>query len=152
MAYFAQNQCSGQWRNFLRAMSGLLSEQMSESELRAFMRALGARMAADFNLPDCKTLQELQDATNGIWKQIDWGWVEIFEETQYIVVQHRCSPIIEGLGEEASAWAPALLEGAYGYWFQRLGAGDDLVLRQTKGQIESTGGFEYRLGQPSAIE
>ena len=141
--YFAEMQCSRQWKGFLRALSEEFSQQLPEADLQALMRRLGARFAQASPLPDCNTLDELQIAMGRIWVGQDWGWVKLEELHGALRISHFCAPLFTALGPASAAWSPAFLEGVYQEWFRQSQAGT-LQVRQVSGP-DATGSVELRL-------
>jgi len=141
--YFAELQCSRQWKGFLRVLAEEFVEQLSEADLRALMLRLGARFARATPLPACRTLDELQIAMGRVWVGQDWGWVTLEEGPENLRISHFCAPLFTAFGPASTAWAPAFLEGAYQEWFRQSHAGD-LQVRQATAP-DATGSFELRL-------
>ncbi|QHI98930.1 cellulose synthase [Xylophilus rhododendri] len=141
--YFAELQCSRQWKGFLRALSEEFAQQLPEAELRNLMHRLGTRFAQAEALPACRTLDELQLAMGRVWVAQDWGWVALQEVQGSLRIQHYCAPLFTALGTLATAWAPAFLEGVYQEWFRQSQAGG-LQVRQVAGP-DASGSIELRL-------
>lgn len=141
--YFAELQCSRQWKGFLRALAEELTQQLPESDLQALMRRLGARLARANPLPVCQTLDELQLAMGRVWVSQDWGWVALAEVPGSLRISHYCAPLFTALGPSSSAWAPAFLEGVYQAWFEQSHA-SGLMVRHVSGP-DAAGSIELRL-------
>lgn len=154
--YFEKQAVSGQWAPFLRALGELINQQMSRSDVRAFLRALGKRMADNLPLPPCDTLEELTRCLNIVWRDLGWGWVSVEEQEQWISIEHIAAPIGSAMGDPDMRWTPALLEGIYGEWFRQFGAGEPLILAEV-GDPESRAedplhALHFRLGHPSVLD
>lgn len=146
MDYLARCQGSRQWRGFLAALADEFATQLSETDLRALMRRIGTRFATTFPLPGSQTLAEAQRAMSACWDSQDWGWVELEERTDHLLIRHYCSPLVTALGSTHLRWTPAFLEGAYQHWFRSLGSGAALTVQQSS-QADSFGCVELRLSQ-----
>ncbi|MFZ6814257.1 cellulose biosynthesis protein BcsD [Undibacterium sp. Rencai35W] len=134
--YYEEQQCSTQWRAFLGAFSTEFSAQGDVQDLRAFMFKLGLRMAASFKLEGGATMRTLEASMNKIWCDLNWGWVQLNEEADSLIIEHNASPIKLAFGEQALEWSPALLEGVYTHWFESLGVDKALRLTQKGAALE----------------
>lgn len=143
--YYEQQQCSIQWKAFLSAFSTEFSSKGEMKDLRAFMHQLGRTMAAGFVVADGSSLQALEDCMNAVWMQLNWGWVQLTEEADSLMVAHHASPLKIAFGVEALEWSPALLEGAYAHWFEGLGMDKSLKLSQRGMPLEDGQLFIYEL-------
>ncbi|MFZ6849488.1 cellulose biosynthesis protein BcsD [Undibacterium sp. RuRC25W] len=143
--YYESQQCSTQWKAFLRAFSTEFASKGDISDLRAFMHQMGRTMAQEFSIGDGSSLSALEDSINQIWFQLNWGWAEIAEEADSLVIVHHVSPLKVAFGEDALTWSPALLEGIYAQWFDSLGMDKTLRLSQRKAALEEGQLFVFEL-------
>jgi len=134
--YYEIQQCSKQWRAFLSAFSIEFASKGDTKDLRAFMQQLGRTMASSYKIVDGSSLQLLEDSMNEVWNDLNWGWVELREESDALVVGHHASPLKVAFGEAGLLWSPALLEGIYAHWFEALGMDSSLRLSQREGVLE----------------
>lgn len=130
LGYYQDQQCGKQWQAFLLAFASEFAGKADAAELRGFMYELGWRMAQQFEVSDGSSLQALQDCMNQVWRELNWGWVEIQEEAEALTLYHYAAPLKQGFGAEALSWSPALLEGVYAQWFDALGMDKSLRLMQ----------------------
>ncbi|MCX5592351.1 cellulose biosynthesis protein BcsD [Alcaligenes endophyticus] len=130
LQYFAEKNCSTQWRFFILALADELSQAMSENELRVFMRQIGERAARSLPIGPCATVPDIQAAANKHWEALNWGWVELSEHPSYLQLRHYCSPIWHAFGPSAAAWSPSFLEGVYQHWLSSIGASVALKVSQ----------------------
>jgi len=86
---------------------------------------------------------------NQVWSEMNWGWVELVEETDALVVAHHASPLKVAFGEHSLDWSPALLEGVYAQWFDGLGMDKSLRLVQRAGIFEEGQLFVFDLKKQS---
>lgn len=143
--YYENQQCSQQWRAFLTAFATQFSAKGDLADLRGLMHELGRTMAKQTPLAGGNTLDALQAEMNRIWQGFNWGWVEIVEEADALVVVHHLAPFKLAFGTQALGWSPALLEGVYAQWFDSLGMDPTLELNQ-RGEVEQDGTvFVYEL-------
>ncbi|MFZ6723758.1 cellulose biosynthesis protein BcsD [Undibacterium sp. Ji49W] len=143
--YYEEHQCSNQWRAFLAAFAAEFASKGEPKDLRVFMHQLGRTMASGFNVADGSSLQALEACMNRVWSEMNWGWVQLVEEADALVVAHHASPLKVAFGEEALNWSPALLEGMYAQWFETLGMDKSLRLSQRDGVFEDGQLFVFDL-------
>ncbi|MFZ6744048.1 cellulose biosynthesis protein BcsD [Undibacterium sp. JH2W] len=147
--YYEEHQCSIQWRSFLGAFSTEFASKGDVKDLRAFMHQLGRTMAAGFNVTDGSSLQALEACMNRVWSDMNWGWVELVEEADSLVVAHHAAPLKVAFGDKALDWTPALLEGIYAQWFEGLGMDKTLRLIQREGVFDEGQLFVFDLKKQS---
>jgi hypothetical protein len=140
--YLMDRQISAQWRGVLSALADEFEAQIGQHELRQLMHRVGTRYAQARPLPECETTAELADLLNALWRDSDWGFVELTDERDFLSIVHYCAPL-QAFGTSALAWTPAFLEGAYQHWLTELGA-EGLSLKQTSGFNENAA-IEFRL-------
>lgn len=143
--YHESQQCSVQWRAFLAAFSAEFASKGEPRDLRAFMYQLGHGMGASFAVTDGSSLPALESCMNRIWAELNWGWVQLIEEPDSLVVAHHASPLKAAFGASALEWTPALLEGIYAQWFETLGMDKSLRLSQRGAVLEDGQLFVFQL-------
>lgn len=143
--YYEAQQCSVQWRAFLQAFSVEFAAKGEVRDLRAFMYQLGRTMGGSFSVMDGSSLPALEACMNRIWAELNWGWVQLVEEPDSLVVAHHASPLKTAFGATALDWAPALLEGVYAQWFEALGMDRSLLLSQRGTPLEDGQLFVFQL-------
>ncbi|MCH8622858.1 cellulose biosynthesis protein BcsD [Undibacterium sp. TS12] len=143
--YYEEQQCSVQWRSFLGAFSAEFASKGEEKDLRAFMHQLGRTMSKGYDVTDGSSLQALEACMNRVWSAMNWGWVELVEEADALVVAHHAAPLKVAFGPDALNWSPALLEGVYAQWFEGLGMDKSLRLTQRDGAYEEGQLFVFDL-------
>ncbi len=146
--YFTRQQCSVQWRAFLRALSSELGSQIPESELRILMARLGKSMAQSIPAPTGNTLEELKKSINSIWFDMNWGWVNLIERDNGLFIEHHVAPLLDAFGEEAMVWSPAILEGIYAHWFAVISSNPALQLTQIEPMKPGKALLRFRFGRP----
>jgi hypothetical protein len=145
--YLLERQISPQWRGMLTALATEFEAQIGRDELRLLMHRVGSRFAAAHPLPACGSTAELARALNDYWQEMDWGYVELADESESLRIVHYCAPL-QAFGGTALAWTPAFLEGVYQTWLSALGA-HGLSVAQTSAFGEDTA-IEFRLGRHPA--
>lgn len=140
--YLLDRQISPQWRGVLGALASEFEAQIGHDELRQLMHRVGCRFAQAQPLPACESTGELGQTINLRWRDIDWGYVELFDEPGSLRIVHYCAPL-QAFGGTALAWTPAFLEGVYQTWLNALGA-QGLSLAQTSG-YGADSAIEFRL-------
>ncbi len=128
--YYAQQQASRQWRDFIGAMGAEFGAQLDQNDLRKLMARLGMRFADGIDVSPCTTLDQLQQCVNQFWADLDWGWVEFSESDNWLDIRHLCSPLRATFGEACSNWTPAFFEGVYQRWFDITGIDPGLRVQQ----------------------
>lgn len=146
LEYFVARQCPEQWKGFLSATAGELASRFGPDELREVMHGIGGRFAAEIELPDSNTVPAIEAAMSAVWRELNWGWVELDEETGSLQLIHHCAPLLAAFGADALAWTPAFLEGAYQQWFMQLGASEILRVRQLA-PTDSQDGIAFSFGK-----
>ena len=129
--YYAQRNCSEQWRVFLSELVSEFYDQVDGDLAESFFRRVGARLAQALPLPPCNSLEEVAAGLNRILDQIDWGWVEVEEAGNHIRIAHGAYPIVPMYQNAPEAWLLPVLEGAYTEWFRGLGGPGELRARAT---------------------
>jgi hypothetical protein len=146
--YRIQRQCSRQWRSLLAALAQECTTQTEPIEPRELMRRIGMRFATQTPLAPCENLEQLQHAMCEVWKDMDWGRVDLEEHDRVLRIVHHDSnhgSLGSGaFGDATATWAPACLEGVYQKWLATLGAGDALRVVQI-GEPDEFGSIEYQL-------
>jgi hypothetical protein len=145
--YLLDAQISRQWRGLLTALADEFEAQIGSAELRQLMQRVGSRFAQARPLPPCHSTAELAAALNTLWRDAEWGFVELADEREYLSIVHYCAPL-PAFGESALAWTPAFLEGAYQQWLAALGA-QGLAIRQAS-EFGEDAGIEFRLARVAA--
>ncbi|MBC3884433.1 cellulose biosynthesis protein BcsD [Undibacterium griseum] len=143
--YYEAQQCPPQWKAFLAAFSAEFASKGETRDLRALMHQLGRIMAKQWQTLDGSSLQALEDGINAILFQMNWGWIEMMEERESLIVAHHASPLKVAFGAEALPWSPALLEGIYAQIFEQLGMDQSLRLSQRGEPAEDGQLFVYEL-------
>lgn len=124
LAYLQRRQVHSQWAPFLAALAAELSAVADESGSAAFMRATGARVARQHPLGKLETLEELELRINAILAHMNWGWTQLDDGVDRIIITHGASPSI--LADDKEGVWPGLmaevLAGAYGAWLSEQGS------------------------------
>jgi len=127
LAYLARRDVSGQWRGFLRALVETLDAHLDANGRNALLRSVGARLGNDMPLRPAATLVELEARMNEALASIAWGYVTITldEADRSLRLTHGAAPAIGVAGDDAGAWAGAVLEGLYGTWLSAQQGGTE---------------------------
>jgi hypothetical protein len=141
--YYTRQQASTQWRAFLTALAQEFETQLETAQLRELMARIGVRFADAHPARACATLDDLASFFNTTWSSLDWGFVNLVEQDDYLAIEHFCAPLA-AFGEAAGRWTPAFLQGAYQRWLDELGAGDLALLQVETGDQHA---FEFRLAK-----
>jgi hypothetical protein len=128
--YFKQQQVTLQWLAVLRAMAQEMSAQVDAKVLRQLFFKIGYRFAKDTDsiLERVETLDQLEEIINNFWAQINWGWVSFNESDDCIEIRHSACPIGQAFGECSINWSIGLIEGFYQAVFEKLGAGENMLV------------------------
>ncbi|KKB65018.1 hypothetical protein WM40_03495 [Robbsia andropogonis] len=134
-----------QWRPFLSLFAQELTQTLTPGLLGRLMHDTGVRFARQYVLAPAGTVAEMQDVMNHVWRELQWGEVEIDESEIRLVLTHRYAPLRAVFGAENDRWAGAFLEGVYEGWMQQLGA--DPRLRTTMaGAADASGTMIFSFG------
>jgi len=131
--YLSRQQESRQWGHALFSIAREMESHLDMDSLRDLMYQAGVRMAEGFPVMEKDSLALVEEVLNDIWMSCSWGWVTLTEGERGIHIEHAFAPLDTTFGEQAQAWSGQLLAGFYASVFRQLGAGDDLQLRQVKG-------------------
>ena len=74
LAYYRDQQCVPQWRDFLSILVGELGQLSGHDESLEFFRHLGHRLAERLPLSEQDTLEGLETAINERLRRMNWGW------------------------------------------------------------------------------
>lgn len=138
--------CAHQWRDFLGALAGELTQDLTPNHLRNVMRRTGERFARQHALGGSGTIGDLQAAINRVWHGQDWGWVDISEADDHLALTHYCAPLQAAFGAAYQGWTNGFLEGAYECWMRDLGADAQLRISQA-GEPDAVGTVVFRFGK-----
>ena len=128
LQYYARQQCSRQWVQFIAALFAEFEERVAPAEADQFLEALGASMARLLPLRRCESLEELQDDINSVLEGIDWGWMRIGESGNYIEITHGAYPVVPQ-DETRRSWLVPILEGLYTGWLGEQGGDPSFAAR-----------------------
>jgi hypothetical protein len=146
LQYYARQQCSRQWVHFMAAMFAEFEERVDASEANQFLAALGHKMARLLPLRNCASLEELEDDINSVLEGIDWGWMRLRENENFIEITHGAFPLVPQ-DEHRRSWLVPILEGLYGGWLGEQG-GDLSFTARLIGQPQGTGTLlNFRYGR-----
>jgi len=145
--YLSARHAGRQWSGFLDALTAELSGYLGASDWAAIMHRSGVRFAMERPLPACETLVDMQSAMNRAWADHEWGWVVLQEHPRHLAIIHYCAPLDPAASPEQAVLVAGFLQGVYHHWFQTLGSGSTLHVRQVE-DVASAGLIEYRL-EPS---
>ncbi|KQO17107.1 cellulose synthase [Acidovorax sp. Leaf78] len=118
-----------QWRGFLQALTDEFASSLSPEDLHALMFRVGTRFAAANPLAPAATLEELQRSMTAMWERIDWGWVQLSQESARLNIQHSLSPVSAAFGVNHVQWSGGFLEGVYQSWLEQAGSGSLRVVQ-----------------------
>ena len=121
LEHLLERQVSPQWRGFLEALAGEFTDQLDRDELRQLMERVGLRFAAAHPLGPCESTDDLTNALNARWRDMQWGYAELSDEHEFLRIVHYAAPL-RALGNDHLAWSSAFLQGAYQGWFDSVGA------------------------------
>lgn len=121
-----------------------LASQIAPETLHDWFTGFGHQWATQFapRMAEVDSLEKLADCINVYWSEQKWGWIELTELTDRVVILHRAHPLSRLFGETQLSWSVGLLEGFYRQVFEQLGADKDMQLRATQ---YSEDGFDLHL-------
>jgi hypothetical protein len=146
--YRIQRQSARQWRSLLAATAQGLFTQSEIKNPRALMHGIGVQFGTQTALLPCETLSDLQSAMCSVWQDMDWGRVELEENSGTLRITHHSSTNgnlrDDAFGNETPLWVTSFLEGTYQKWLAAMGANDSLRVRQMS-ETDEFGSTEYQL-------
>lgn len=143
-SYFRAQQISPQWAPFLAALGEALAREAGPTELLQVFRVVGRELANrdSERWAGTATLEQLAQALNARWLEMQWGWVDLAEQPDGIEILHHAAPLAAAFGDKALEWTSGILEGYYETVFHALGAAPGT----TATAIEAlAGGLDLRL-------
>jgi hypothetical protein len=145
--YAVSNSRSRQWDLFLHTFASEFSREAAPDELRGLMRRLGASMAGSLPFDAGDSIPGFEAAANRHWSAMQWGWCQLSELADGLLIEHYAAPLAAAFGESSLAWSSALLEGVYAEWLKSLGSPASLSLAPY-GEADATGRvLRFRLGR-----
>ena len=130
LRYYAARHCSRQWVHFLAAMVAEFEERVEAAEANQFLSAIGFKMALLLPLQRCESLDDLENDINNVLEGIDWGWVRLREDGNFIEITHGAYPAIPQ-DDSRSSWLAPILEGLYAGWLGQQGGEPAFTARLT---------------------
>lgn len=131
--YFRMQQVPLQWSLILRSLAEVMRQRTGSNTavLRETFAAVGLRFADDVvdQLGAVQTLEQLTDALNAVWGELNWGMVNLVEEPGSLVIEHCFAPLAEAFGTDQLDWTVGLLEGFYTAAFAQAGGGQGFGAR-----------------------
>lgn len=125
LAYYREQQCVPQWRDFLSILVGELGQLSGHDESLEFFRHLGHRLAERLPLAEQDTLEGLETAINERLRRMNWGWCLFSAQQNMITILHGAWPELDK--RPGCPWPLAmasLLEGLYERWLRGQGGGE----------------------------
>ncbi len=125
LAYYRDQQCVPQWRDFLSILVGELGQLSGHDESLEFFRHLGHRLAERLPLAEQDTLEGLETAINERLRRMNWGWCLFSAQQNMINILHGAWPELDK--RPGCPWPLAmasLLEGLYERWLRGQGGGE----------------------------
>ena len=125
LAYYRDQQCVPQWRDFLSILVGELGQLSGHDESLEFFRHLGHRLAERLPLAEQDTLEGLETAINERLRRMNWGWCLFSAQQNMITILHGAWPELDK--RPGCPWPLAmasLLEGLYERWLCGQGGGE----------------------------
>lgn len=127
LQHLALERISAQWSGFLAVLSDELQAQLSADEYRALLGRLGARFAQSFELPECDSLAQMEEAANKVWGPLSWGYATFSDSGRQLLIEHHACPLPAALQVETEL-AAGFLEGVYATWLAAAGSPEELAL------------------------
>lgn len=125
LAYYREQQCVPQWREFLSILVTELGQLSGREESLEFFRHLGHRLAERLPLVEQDTLEGLESAINDRLRRMNWGWCLFSAQQNMITILHGAWPELDK--RPGCLWPLAmasLLEGLYEQWLRGQGGGE----------------------------
>ncbi len=113
----------------LDAMLGELAKTASHGQRRAFMRAVGRRIAGSIDVGDVDDLATLQQRLDTFWHAAGWGSTDLSLSDDGVLIIHSGVPMLTATPGDDSDAVRSMLEGAYDCWMRQLGSDTNLSTR-----------------------
>lgn len=144
LAYLKRDRVSLQWARYLAAFAAECAAVPDAAGVHAFLRSVGARLAASHPVEKVETLEALEARINLVLEAMDWGWTRLAAANDHVVITHgACPNVLED--DDKREWPPLMaqvLAGAYGAWLAAQGSpGGDTLCRDP---LASPLVFEHR--------
>jgi len=124
---------------------------MPATELRAFFRVIGERLARRAPLLAGASLAELESRINDYCLQTGWGCTRIDDQSTSLDFVHSCAPLRQAFGDDSLGWSTGVLEGLYAEWIKQSGAGPALELRQLGEVTGDWDSIRFRLAKAGSF-
>lgn len=135
----------------LRALATELEAQVPAGQLRSLAYLAGRRFGTEQTIGEVRTLVDFESFANQVLGRLDWGWMNVEEQTGAVDIVHGCLPLQRWFDGGAMTWAPGFFEGLYAEWMRQLGAGERLDVRQVVSQDAATEVMRFRLAHESSF-
>ena len=148
--YKIHRDTSKQWRRLLAAMAQEMTSGEPYDACHAFSHRAGMRYAEQSLLPDCNSLEELEAAINARWKLMDWGWINLVDQGNSLLIVHHSANngqlLADAFGEDGDGWVPGFLAGVYQQWLAGVGASERLRVK-ANAPVDEFGTIEFDLSR-----
>jgi len=139
ISYLQSQRRDAQWGLLLKSFVHEASTALGPEQARDLMVKAGMGAGREIELPECESIDQMEDAANRYWARLGWGVVSFLEHSDCLEIVHEGVPsdpfAQEGLAD--------FLAGVYQQWFVSLGAGERLQVRQCESADSNV--FRYRL-------
>jgi len=139
ISYLQSQRRDAQWGFLLKSLVHEASAALGPDQTRDLMFKAGMTAGREIELPECESIEQMEDAANRYWARLGLGVVSFLERNECLEIAHEGVPespfAAEGLAD--------FLAGVYQQWFVSLGAGERLQVRQCENADSNV--FLYRL-------
>lgn len=113
------------------ALAAELAEDFEADGLLAFARRCGMRWAEEVvsTLAPVDNMVDFIAALNAYWATLHWGWIEVEEHREHLLLRHALLPLARVYGKDQIAWCVGFLEGFYEKAFLWAGAEGSVQVR-----------------------
>lgn len=127
--YLESLQTPSGFADVVQIMVHMMAANSANHEYLGFMQEVGSHLGDRYPLQKSGRLQELCDAINRHLSMFKWGYAEISDHGDSLVITHNSMPCDK---QNPALWQQALgalLCGLYNTWFHQSGAPVSLVCR-----------------------
>lgn len=139
ISYLQNQRRDAQWGFLLKSFVHEASTALGSEQARDLMVKAGMGAGREIELPECESIEQMEDAANRYWARLGLGVVSFLERSDCLEIVHEGVPA-DPLAQEGLA---DFLAGVYQQWFVSLGAGERLQVRQCESADSNM--FLYRL-------
>ena len=148
--YKIHRDTSKQWRLLLGAVAREMTGGEPYEACQEFAHRAGMRYAGLGPLADCTSIDELEAAINARWQLMDWGWINLVDHGNALLIVHHSASngqlLADAFDDDGAGWVPGFLAGVYQQWLAGVGASERLRVKPVA-PVDEFGTIEFDLSR-----